>query len=527
MSKALQQRLVVENPQNAKEACDILAEIFNDNKCSRSIALKIELRSLKLRDLTIDAYFHKIESIYSILASLGSHIRALPRSKDGSFYAYYDGDALKSMAQATSIDSSSSSPMVLLANSGNTSTNMGFDHMGKMEWPHIHIFMWLKADMEELMDEHVDELMDEHMDEHDMYGLAIGKDQSPFVLYVGTVTKAKITILMERTRFFIPVLQGHVKVHIDNVVADYKDYLLLVPTEEFSKIGETVLSFIQWPREASNSNQAGKWQQIPLPKLRPSKLWKQLKNLPPKNKHRKHWNLFIIVPQQKIGFISDSNREGKIEERYEFTNVVHKICIDYRELNKLTVKNYYPLPRIDDLFDQLQGSSVYSKIDLRLVYHQLRVHNEDIPKTAFKTHYGHYEFQVISVGLTNAPAVFMDLINWVCKLYLDKFMIVFIEYILIYLKSKEEHEEHLKLIWGLLKKKELYAKFSKCDFWILKVQFLRHVIDSQGIHVHTTKIESIKDWAAPKTPTKILLGLKFFLMMLELLLLMFVLMLLS
>ncbi|GJX07080.1 putative reverse transcriptase domain-containing protein [Tanacetum coccineum] len=180
-----------------------------------------------------------------------------------------------------------------------------------------------------------------------------------------------------------------------------------------------------------------------------------------------------------------------------------RMCIDYRELNKLTVKNRYPLPRIDDLFDQLQGSSIYSKIDLRSGYHQLRVREQDIPKTAFRTRYGHYEFQVMSFGLTNALAVFMDLMNRVCKPYLDKFVIVFIDDILIYSKDEKEHEEHLKAILELLKKEKLYAKFSKCKFWIPKVQFLRHVIDSRGIHVDPAKIESIKDWASPKTPTEI------------------------
>ncbi|GJV06073.1 putative reverse transcriptase domain-containing protein [Tanacetum coccineum] len=174
-----------------------------------------------------------------------------------------------------------------------------------------------------------------------------------------------------------------------------------------------------------------------------------------------------------------------------------RMCIDYRELNKLTVKNRYPLPRIDDLFDQLQGSSVYSKIDLRSGYHQLRVREEDIPKTAFRTRYGHYEFQVMPFGLTNAPAVFMDLMNRVCKPYLDKFVIVFIDDILIYSKNKQEHEEHLKLILELLKKEQLYAKFSKCEFWIPKVQFLGHVIDSQGIHVDPAKIESVKSGVSP------------------------------
>ncbi|GKA79246.1 putative reverse transcriptase domain-containing protein [Tanacetum coccineum] len=143
-----------------------------------------------------------------------------------------------------------------------------------------------------------------------------------------------------------------------------------------------------------------------------------------------------------------------------------RMCIDYRELNKLTIKNRYPLPRIDDLFDQLQGSSVYSKIDLRSGYHQLRVRDEDIPKTAFRTRYGHYEFQVMPFGLTNAPVVFMDLMNRVCKPYLDKFVIVFIDDILIYSRNKEEHANHLRIILELLRKEKLYAKFSKCEFWI-------------------------------------------------------------
>nr|GEW35948.1 reverse transcriptase domain-containing protein [Tanacetum cinerariifolium] len=144
------------------------------------------------------------------------------------------------------------------------------------------------------------------------------------------------------------------------------------------------------------------------------------------------------------------------------------MCIDYRELNNLTVKNLYSLLRIDDLFNQLQGSSVYSKIDLRSGYHQLRVREEDIPKTTFRNCYGHYEFQAMPFGLTNAPAVFMDLMNRVSNPYLDKFVIVFIDDILIYSKSKQEHEKRLMLILELLKKVELYAKFSKCEFRIPK-----------------------------------------------------------
>nr|GEU49814.1 putative reverse transcriptase domain-containing protein [Tanacetum cinerariifolium] len=161
------------------------------------------------------------------------------------------------------------------------------------------------------------------------------------------------------------------------------------------------------------------------------------------------------------------------------------------------------LQEIDDLFDQLQGLSVYLKIDLRSVYHQLRVRGEDIPKTAFRTRYGHYEFQVMSFGLTNAPAIFMDLMNRVCKPYLDKFEIVFIDDILIYSRNKEEHANHPRIILELLRDEKLYAKFSKCDFWISIVQFLRHLIDSQGLHVDPATIEAVKNWASPTTTTEI------------------------
>ncbi|GJX96929.1 putative reverse transcriptase domain-containing protein [Tanacetum coccineum] len=178
------------------------------------------------------------------------------------------------------------------------------------------------------------------------------------------------------------------------------------------------------------------------------------------------------------------------------------MCIDYHELNKLIVKNRYPLPSIDDLFDQLQGSRVYSKIDLRSGYHQLRVREEDISKTAFRTRYGHYEFQVMPFGLTNAPSVFKDLMNRVCKPYLDRFVIVFIDDILVYSKSRKEHKGHLKLILNVLKKEELYASI-RWSFWLSKVQFLGHVIDSEGIHVDPAKVEAIKDWVSPKTPTEI------------------------
>nr|CAD1842324.1 unnamed protein product [Ananas comosus var. bracteatus] len=146
-----------------------------------------------------------------------------------------------------------------------------------------------------------------------------------------------------------------------------------------------------------------------------------------------------------------------------------RLCVDYRELNKVTIKNKYPLPRIDDLFDQLQGSYVFSKIDLQSGYHQLRVRAEDVPKTAFRTRYGHYEFTVMPFGLTNAPVAFMDLTNRVFKPFLDRFVVVFIDDILIYSRSDTEHEEHLRMVLQLLREKKLYAKLKKCEFWLWEV----------------------------------------------------------
>ncbi|KAJ0577600.1 putative nucleotidyltransferase, Ribonuclease H [Helianthus annuus] len=180
-----------------------------------------------------------------------------------------------------------------------------------------------------------------------------------------------------------------------------------------------------------------------------------------------------------------------------------RLCIDYRELNKVTIKNRYPLPRIDDLFDQLQGASYFSKIDLRSGYHQLRVRDEDVHKTAFRTRYGHYEFLVMPFGLTNAPAAFMDLMNRVCKPYLDKFVIVFIDDILIYSKNQADHEKHLRCILKLLQREKLYAKFSKCEFWLREVQFLGHVVSERGIQVDPAKVEAVMNWQEPKTPTEI------------------------
>ncbi|KAL4011131.1 hypothetical protein IC575_028178 [Cucumis melo] len=165
-----------------------------------------------------------------------------------------------------------------------------------------------------------------------------------------------------------------------------------------------------------------------------------------------------------------------------------RLCIDYRELNKVTVKNRYPLPRIDDLFDQLEGATVFSKIDLRSGYHQLRIKDGDVPKTAFRSRYGHYEFIVMSFGLTNAPAVFMDLMNRVFREFLDTFVIVFIDDILIYSKTEAEYEEHLRMVLQTLRDNKLYAKFSKCEFWLKQVSFLGHVVSKVSL-VDPAKIE--------------------------------------
>ncbi|XP_077251803.1 uncharacterized protein LOC143891031 [Tasmannia lanceolata] len=180
-----------------------------------------------------------------------------------------------------------------------------------------------------------------------------------------------------------------------------------------------------------------------------------------------------------------------------------RLCIDYRELNNVTIKNKYPLPRIDDLFDQLQGAMYFSKIDLRSGYHQLKVKKEDVPKTAFRTRYGHYEFIVMPFGLTNAPAVFMDLMNRVFHDYLDKFVVVFIDDILVYSKSREEHEEHLKIILQTLRQKKLYAKFSKCEFWLQQVAFLGHIVTREGISVDPAKTKAVEEWQRPTTATEI------------------------
>jgi len=164
----------------------------------------------------------------------------------------------------------------------------------------------------------------------------------------------------------------------------------------------------------------------------------------------------------------------------------------------MTIKNIYPLPRIDNLFDQVRGVATFSKIDLRSGYHQVRIKEEDIIKTTFRTRYGHYEFVVIPFGLTNAPASFMCLMNNILSKYLDKFVIVFIDNILIYSKNEQDHKEHLRIVLQMLREHQLYAKFSKCEFFQSKIHYLGHVISKEGISVDRDKIQAIMGWPIPK-----------------------------
>ncbi|KAL0546387.1 hypothetical protein IC582_016295 [Cucumis melo] len=179
-----------------------------------------------------------------------------------------------------------------------------------------------------------------------------------------------------------------------------------------------------------------------------------------------------------------------------------RLCIDYRELNKVTVKTKYPLRRIDDLFDQLQGATVFSKIDLGSGY-QLRIKDRMYQRQPFVKDIGHYEFIVMSFGLTNAPAVFMDLMNKVFGEFLDTFVIVFIDDILIYSKTETEHEEHLRMVLETLRANKLYAKFSKCEFWLKQVSFLGHVVSKAGDSVDPAKIKAVTSWPRPSTVSEV------------------------
>jgi hypothetical protein len=169
----------------------------------------------------------------------------------------------------------------------------------------------------------------------------------------------------------------------------------------------------------------------------------------------------------------------------------------------VTIKNKYPLPKIEDLFDQMKGASVFLKIDLRSGYHQLKIWESNIPKTAFHTRYGLYEYIVMSFGLTNAPAYFMYLMNKVFMEYLDRFIIVFIDDILVFSKTMEEHEEHLRLVLEKLRSNQLYAKFSKCKFWLTEVAFLEHVISAGGVSVDPGKVKDVLNWMPPAAVSEI------------------------
>jgi hypothetical protein len=178
-----------------------------------------------------------------------------------------------------------------------------------------------------------------------------------------------------------------------------------------------------------------------------------------------------------------------------------RLCIGFRQLNKVTMKNKYLLPRIDDLFYQLKDAKIFSKIDLRLGYHQVRIKQEYISKTSFRTRYGHYEFKVVPFGLSNVPAIFMCLMNGVFRRYLEKFVIVFLDDIIIYSKSEEENEHHLRMVLQVLRENKLYFKLSKYSFYQKQIHYLGHIILKDGITVDPEKVEAIREWSVPKNVT--------------------------
>jgi transposase InsO family protein len=180
-----------------------------------------------------------------------------------------------------------------------------------------------------------------------------------------------------------------------------------------------------------------------------------------------------------------------------------RMCVDYRALNRITIKNRYPLPRVEELFDRLRGAEYFSKIDLRSGYHQVRIHPDDVPKTAFRTRYGHFEFLVLPFGLTNAPATFMHLMQSIFGPYLDDFVIVFLDDILIFSKSLHDHKKHVRKVLELLRKHKLYAKKSKCEFFKKSVSFLGHVVSHEGISMEEDKVKAIKHWPKPSSVTEL------------------------
>jgi hypothetical protein len=204
------------------------------------------------------------------------------------------------------------------------------------------------------------------------------------------------------------------------------------------------------------------------------------------------------------GFIHPSSSPwGALVTFVEKKDDTQRMFVDYRLLNEVTIKNKYPLPRIEDLFDHMRGAKVFSKIDLCSGYHQMKIRWSDIPKTAFTTRYGLYEYNVMFFGLTNAPAYFMYLMNKVFMEYLDKFFVVFLDDILIYSKNQEENEEHLRLVLQKLREHQLYAKSRKCNFWLKEVSFLGHIITDGGISVDPGKVDDVLRWEPPRTVKEI------------------------
>jgi hypothetical protein len=211
-----------------------------------------------------------------------------------------------------------------------------------------------------------------------------------------------------------------------------------------------------------------------------------------------------ITELQSKGFIHPTSSPWGAPVLFvEKKDGTQRMCVDYRSLNEVTTKNKYPLPRIGDLFDQMKGVSIFSKIDLRSGYYLLKIQESDIPKTAFCTRYGLYEYVVMSFVLTNASTYFMYLMNKVFMEYLNKFVVVFIDGILIFSKTEDEHEKHLRMVLEKLRSNQLYAKFSKCEFWLTKVAFLGHVISARGISVDPSKVKDVLNWMSPMNASEI------------------------
>ncbi|GAU51879.1 hypothetical protein TSUD_416640 [Trifolium subterraneum] len=232
---------------------------------------------------------------------------------------------------------------------------------------------------------------------------------------------------------------------------------------------------------------------------------KEINSLPPEREIE--FSIYLVPGSQPISIAPYRMSPHELRElKSQLEELLQSILfarVSHLGLNKVTIKNKYPLPRIDDLLDQLRGATIFSKIDLRFGYHQIRIRTSDVSKTAFRTRYGHYEFLVMPFGLTNAPAIFMDYMNRIFQPYLDKFVVIFIDDILIYSKDPQEHAEHLRIVLNILREKQLYAKFSKCEFWLFEVKFLGHVISQGGVSVDPAKVETVLNWERPRTVSEI------------------------